>query len=278
MRKKRLDTKVLRKRVLEAALVPGAAHVAPAYSCMEIVAVLYGEVLSLRTDNLEWEERDRFVMSKGHGCLAQYVCMEALEMMPKDWLDNYCRPGYPLGGHATLSVPGVEASTGSLGHGLSMGLGMAYAARLNEKEYRTFVLLSDGECEEGSTWEAVMAASSFGMDNLIAVVDYNHFQSCGPVTEVLKSFEPFAAKWESFGWSVQEVNGHSMDELAASFSTLPFEKGKPSVVIAHTIKGKGVSFMQNVPIWHYRVPNGEEIAQAYREIENMDFETIRVVK
>lgn len=265
----RLDTRALRKRILDAAVKSGAAHVAPAFSCMEAVAVLYGEIMRTDPKNPKWEDRDRFVMSKGHGCLAQYVVLEKLGFIPEDWLDNYCLPGSIMGGHATLGVPGVEASTGSLGHGLSMGVGMALAARFDKKDSRSFILMSDGECQEGSTWEAMMAASSFGLDNLIAVVDYNHFQSCGPVTEVLSSFEPFAKKWEAFGWSVVEIDGHNMNDLSKELKRVPFNKGKPSVVIANTVKGKGVSFMENVPVWHYRVPKGDEIAQAYKDIEKM---------
>lgn len=248
------------------AVKSGTAHIAPAFSVLEIMYVLYTKILKVNPKDPKWAERDRFILSKAHGCLAQYTILAELGFFPKKWLDGYAQPGSVLGGHATLGVPGVEASTGSLGHGLAIGEGIAYAAKYDRKNFKTYVVLSDGECEEGSTWEAAMGASSFKLDNLIAIVDYNHVQSCGPVKEVLPSFEPFLDKWRAFGWSAIEVDGHNMKELEQALKKIPFERSKPSVIVAHTTKGKGVSFMENVPIWHYRVTNPEETALAYKEL------------
>ena len=164
-------------------------------------------------------------------------------------------------------MPGVELSTGSLGHGLSVGAGMAYAAKLDESPHRVFALLSDGECDEGSTWEAVLFAAHHGLDNLVAIVDYNKIQSLAPVAETL-GLEPFADKWSSFGWAVREANGHDHEALAESLAVLPFGSGKPSCLIAHTVKGKGVSFMENSVLWHYRTPRGHEFEAALAELES----------
>ncbi|MBI1975245.1 MAG: transketolase [Parcubacteria group bacterium] len=264
-----IETKLLkefRAKIIDMAVRSGSAHIAPAFSVMEIVYTLYTKILRVDPKNPKWEDRDRFILSKGHGGLALYMVLAHLGFFPKEWLDGYAQPGSVLGGHSELGIPGVEASTGSLGHGLPIGGGMAYAAKYDKKNWRVFVAMSDGECEEGSTWEAIMGASSFKLDNLTAVVDYNHVQSCGPVLDVLSSFEPFADKWRAFGWSVREVNGHKVSELEAALKDVPFEKDKPSVIIAHTVKGKGISYMENVPIWHYRVPNPEETKQAYKEL------------
>jgi len=257
----------LRGKIIEMAVKSGSAHIAPAFSVLEIIYLLYTRILKLDLKNPTEVDRDRFILSKGHGCLAQYVVLAELGFFPQEWLLDYAQPGSLLGGHATLGAPGIEASTGSLGHGLAMGEGMAYAAKLDKKSFKTYVVLSDGECEEGSTWEAVMGASSFKLDNLVAIVDHNHVQSCGPIAAVLPSLEPLAHKWQAFGWSVREADGHNLDELEAVLNNVPFESGKPSAVIAHTIKGKGVSFMENVPIWHYRVTNSEETIQAYKDLD-----------
>jgi len=186
---------------------------------------------------------------------------------PLEWLDTYYKNGSNLPGHATHScVPGVEVSTGSLGHGLSLASGMALVGKRDKKDYRIFCLLSDGECDEGSTWESILFASHHKLDNLTAIVDYNKIQALGNVKDVL-DLEPLTDKWRAFGWAVREIDGHNLEEIEEALSQLPFEKRKPSCVIAHTIKGKGVSFMENKLLWHYRSPQGEEFEKAMRELE-----------
>jgi transketolase len=183
------------------------------------------------------------------------------------WLDDFYQNGSHLMGHATHhGVPGIEASTGSLGHGLSMACGMALAAKRGRERYRIFALISDGECDEGSIWEAAMFASHHQLDNLTAIVDYNKIQSLGAVKDIL-GLEPLAAKWEAFGWAVREIDGHNTDQIEAALKELPYQEGKPTCVIAHTIKGKGVSFMENKLLWHYRSPDVEELAHALTELE-----------
>lgn len=258
--------KALRRQILEMAHRVGGAHVAGAFSCLDIVFTLYDRILRTDSTKPDWAERDYFILSKGHACLAQYVVLADKGFFPKEELTTFVQPGTRLAGHATRGLPGVEASTGSLGHGLPIAVGLAYAAKQDARANRAFVILSDGECQEGSTWEAIMSASSFKLDNLVAIVDYNKLQSCGPVKDVLPSFEPLKEKWETFGWEAREVDGHDTVALTDLLSAVPFVPGKPSVVIAHTTKGRGVSFMENVPIWHFRAPNADELRQALGEL------------
>ena len=233
----------------------------------ELLAVLYGKVLRTNPSRPDWPDRDRFVLSKGHGCAGLYAVLAESEFFPLEWLQSFYQSGSPLSGHVThLGVPGVDVSTGSLGHGLSIGTGMALAAKRDRKTHRVFVLLSDGECDEGSTWEPILFAPHHKLDNLIAIVDYNKIQSLGTVKEVM-DLEPFADKWRAFGWATREINGHDLNEIQETFSAVPFEEGRPSCVIAHTVKGKGVSFMENKLLWHYRSPQGEEFEAALAELE-----------
>ncbi|MCK9375628.1 MAG: transketolase [Syntrophobacterales bacterium] len=244
-----------------------SSHVASVLSMADIVAVLYGRVLRKRPEEPHWPERDRFFLSKGHAGAGVYAALAETGYFPTDWLQNHCAQGSKLSGHVShIGIPGVELSTGSLGHGLAVGAGMAYAGKLDGKSYRVFVLLSDGECDEGSNWEAILFAAHHRLANLIAIVDYNKIQSLGPVAETL-GLEPFAAKWLSFGWQVKEVDGHDHDQLIASLD-IPSEPGSPpTCVIAHTTKGKGISFMENTVLWHYRSPQGEEFEAALAELE-----------
>jgi len=243
-----------------------ASHVGTCLSMADLLAVLYGRILKLNPLAPLWPERDRFILSKGHGAAIVYAALAERGFFPRAWLDAYCEDGSKLCGHVMhRGVPGVEASTGSLGHGLSIGCGMALAGKRARATHRVFVMLSDGELDEGSTWEAILFAPHHGLDNLIAVVDYNKIQSFGSVHEVLE-LEPLVEKWRAFGWSVREIDGHDYDEIVDALSRLPMEEGKPTAVIAHTVKGKGVSFMENQLAWHYKSPNDEQLARALSEL------------
>jgi transketolase len=235
-------------RMLEAA---GRAHVGSAFSLVEILRVLYDHVLRYDATQPKWKGRDRFVLSKGHGCLALYVLLAEKGFFPEDELWRYCKSDGILGGHPEIKVPGVEVSTGSLGHGLSIGIGFAMNARLDESSSRTFVVIGDGESNEGSIWEAALFACKHQLSNLTLFVDYNKQQSYGSTREIL-DLEPIADKWRSFGFAVMEVDGHDVEELKHATSTLPFAADKPSAIICHTVKGKGVDFVENNLEWHHK--------------------------
>jgi transketolase len=244
-----------------------SSHIGSCYSIAELLAVLYGKILRVDPNHAAWPDRDRFILSKGHAGAALYACLAESGFFPMKWLNTFYQNGSHLAGHIThTGVPGVEASTGSLGHGLSIATGMALAAKRDGKTSRVFALLSDGECDEGSTWESVLFARQHKLDNLIAIVDYNKIQSLGTVKEVL-DLEPLAEKWNAFGWASHEIDGHNLGEIESCLSGVPFKKGYPNCVIAHTIKGKGVSFMENKVVWHYRSPQGEEFKAALAELE-----------
>jgi transketolase len=243
-----------------------SSHLGSAYSMADLLAVLYGGVLRIDPQKPDAADRDRFVLSKGHACAALYAVLAERGFFPQEWLQDFYQDGTRLAGHAThVGVPGVEVSTGSLGHGLPIACGMALAGKRDRQSYRVFTLLSDGECDEGSTWEGVLFAPHHELDNLIAIVDYNKIQSLGTVKEVL-DLEPFAAKWKAFGWAVREIDGHDCAQIERALTKLPFEPGKPTCVVAHTVKGKGVSFMENKLLWHYRAPDGDEMARALAEL------------
>ncbi|MBQ1456336.1 MAG: transketolase [Thermoguttaceae bacterium] len=242
-----------------------SSHIGGNFSMAEIVAVLYDEILHVSPMRLDDPDRDRFILSKGHAAAAYYSILALKGFFPMDWLDTFYLNGGHLAGHATRSVPGVEVSSGSLGHGLPMAVGMAKAAKIDQRPYRVFALLSDGECQEGSVWEAAMLAAHHRLDNLTVIVDYNKIQALGQTREIC-DLEPFTDKWNAFGWTVRQVDGHSVDELYGALSALPFTDKKPSCVIAHTVKGKGVSFMEDKLLWHYRTPVGEEFDAAMSEL------------
>jgi transketolase len=243
-----------------------SSHIGTAYSMTDLLAVLYGSVLKIDPTQPDWPDRDRFILSKGHGCTALYASLAERGFFPLDWLETFYQNGSPLVGHATHShVPGVEVSTGSLGHGLSIASGMALAAQRDNRQHRVFVMLSDGECNEGSTWEAILFAGHQKLSNLVAIVDYNKIQSLGRVEDVL-DLEPMADKWRAARWAVREIDGHDFTQVQDVFAALPFEPGKPNCVIAHTVKGKGVSFMENSLLWHYRSPDPDEYAKAMQEL------------
>jgi len=243
-----------------------SSHLGSAYSMADLLAVLYGRILRIDPKQPEAAERDRFVLSKGHACAALYAVLAERGFFPKDWLEDFYQDGARLAGHAThVGVPGVEVSTGSLGHGLPIACGMALAGKRDGCGYRVFVMLSDGECDEGSTWEAALFAGHHQMDNLIAIVDYNKIQSLGTVKEVL-DLEPLAEKWRAFGWSTREIDGHDLAQIEETLTSVPAESNKPTCVVAHTVKGKGVSFMENKLLWHYRAPDQEEMTKALAEL------------
>jgi transketolase len=243
-----------------------ASHVGSALSTADLLAVLYGRVLRFDPERPEWPDRDRFILSKGHGCTGLYGVLAETGYFPKAWLDTFCENGSVLAGHAThRGVPGVEVSTGSLGHGLSLAVGMALVGKRDGKDYRVFCLLSDGECDEGSTWEPALFAPHHELENLVAIVDYNKIQSLGRVEEVM-DLAPLADKWRAFGWGVREVDGHDVGELRRAFDGVPIERGRPTCVVAHTVKGKGVSFMEDDLAWHYRAPLGDLLRLALAEL------------
>jgi len=244
-----------------------ASHIGGALSMADILAVLYGGVMNIDPTRPRLPERDRFILSKGHSTVGLYATLALRGFFPKEELNTYGCDDTRLMAHVTTRVPGVEFSTGSLGHGLPFGTGKALAAKRNGERWRTFVLTSDGEWNEGSNWEALLASTHLELDNLVIIIDYNKIQSLGRVEEVLR-LEPFADKFRSFGAAVVEVDGHDVDALHKVFAPAPYERGKPLVVIAHTVKGKGVSYMENQLLWHYRSPNDSDLELALTELQN----------
>ncbi|MBS0245076.1 MAG: transketolase [Proteobacteria bacterium] len=251
-----------RKRILDVSQQVQALHIGSAYSCTEIVDCIY---YGLMRRDAAGKSPDTFVMSKGHGCMIQYAILEDMGVLTRKDMDLYCKPEGILGCHPDYGNPGIEASTGSLGHGLSMSVGMALAEKGRKTGGTIYVVLSDGEVQEGSTWEATMMASSLGCSNLVAFVDNNDFQSLGRTSQTHPSFYPLAEKYRAFGWETAEVDGHNS---AAIFQAVTSRRGdKPLMVCAKTVKGKGISYMENVPIWHYRSPNPQEYKQGVAELE-----------
>ncbi len=256
----------IRRHVLEMTHKAQSSHVGSCLSIADILAVLYSGILNIDSKDPKWEDRDRFILSKGHACAAVYAVLAERGYFPIEWLNAFYRKGSELAGHISHKVAGVEVSTGSLGHGLSIGCGMALAAKRDKKFYRVFVLLSDGDCDEGSTWEAIMLAYHHGLDNLVAIVDYNKLQAMGYTKNILE-LEPLAMKWAAFGWRVKEIDGHDHNQIERALGCIPFESRRPSCLIAHTIKGKGVSFMENQVAWHYKYPDDEAQHQALEELK-----------
>lgn len=255
----------LRARALRMVHRANASHIGSCLSMADILAVLYGRVLRVDPARPDWAGRDRYLLSKGHATAIVYAALAERGFFPDAWLDRYCEDGGPLPGHVShVGVPGVEVSTGSLGHALPIAAGMALAGKQDQAPWRVYVQLSDGECDEGSVWEAILFAGHAKLDNLVVVVDYNKIQSLDRVAAVA-DLEPFADKWRAFRWAVREIDGHDHDAILQALTDL--EPGKPNVVIAHTVKGKGVSFMEDTVAWHYRSPNDELLAQALAEVE-----------
>ena len=258
----------IRLQTIELTEIAGSGHYASTFSCAEILSMLYYHTLRLRPADPSWPDRDRFVLGKGHVAIGVYPCLADLGMLPTEWLGQYTRLGSPLGDHPDMTkVPGIDFSSGSIGHNLSVGVGMALSARLRHADYRVFALLGDGELNEGQVWEAAMSAAHYGLGNLVAIVDANGTSLDGPVSEVM-GVEPIAAKWQAFGWHVIELDGHDLVSLCRWSDGLA-EVGSrtPTVLVARTTKGKGVSFMESDPGWHLGYLGSEDRLRAVAEIE-----------
>lgn len=242
----------LRRQIIQMLIDAGRGHIGSSLSLVEILRVLYDDILTYDSGRPGWEERDRCILSKGHGCLPLYLLLAEKGFFPREELTRVCHQDGLLGGHpCSAKVPGVEASTGALGHGLSIGLGMTLHPRVKNSRARVFVILGDGECNEGSVWEAAMSAGKRGLDKLTVLVDYNKYQSYGSTAQV-QDLEPFADKWRSFGFAVEEVNGHDVAALRSVLGRLPLQSGRPSAIICHTVKGKGIASAENNLQWHHK--------------------------
>lgn len=255
----------LRRNVLVMLAKAGSGHTGGSLSAVDILTTLYYHVLHHRPDEPSWPDRDRFVLSKGHAAPALYAVLADWCYFPAEHLDTLRKLGSPLQGHPCLCTPGVEICTGSLGHGLSLANGMALGLRIDRKKSRVYVLLGDGECQEGEVWEAAMSSSHFKLSNLTAIVDKNRLQIDGPTSEVM-NIDPLDDKFRAFGWQAINVNGHDFKHLVSAFHLAKIETGKPTAIIAHTVKGKGVSFMENNLEFHGRAPTEEELKWALAEL------------
>lgn len=255
----------IRKEVFVQAYCGRGAHMGAAFSVADILGVLYfGGILNYQPDNPEWSERDKVILSKGHAAVALYATLSIAGYFDKGYLKTFCQLGSNLGGHPKIKeIPGVEASTGALGHGLSFAIGIAYANKADKKESHVYVVLGDGECQEGSIWEGALSAPTLGLDNMTVIVDHNKLQAMDELERIVH-MKPFADKWKAFGWNVVEIDGHNCTEIKEAL--LARKAGRPTLVIANTVKGKGVSFMENAPIWHYRMPNEQELPILLEEL------------
>ncbi|MCX7123492.1 MAG: transketolase [Gammaproteobacteria bacterium] len=255
----------VRRNIIHMTHRGNSSHVASALSITDILAVLYKKIMRIDPQQPNWEERDRFILSKGHAGAAVYATLAERGFFDPKRLEEHCKNGGYLSGHVShKNVPGVELSTGSLGHGLSVGAGIAYATKIENGTERTFVLMSDGECGEGSNWEAILFAGHHQLNRLVAVIDYNKLQSLGSVASTL-NLEPLKQKLEAFAWTALEVDGHNHEELARALTDHP-TRTQPLCIIAHTTKGKGVSFMENQVLWHYRSPQNADYTQALKDL------------
>lgn len=256
----------IRGRIIENSCTAGVPHLGSCLSCVDILASLYWKILNIDPLNLSQHDRDRFILSKGHAAPALYQVLAMKSFFPEAMMADYGSNGCLFGEHPPAhGIPGVEAATGSLGHGLPIGVGMSMASRIHGLKNRVYVLMSDGECNEGSVWEAAMMAAAQKLERLMVIIDFNKWQATGRSEDIL-ALNPLSDKWESFGWSTYRVNGHDIEALIPLLSNLPDGTGKPVAVIADTVKGKGVSFMEDDNNWHYRIPNASEVEAAKREL------------
>ena len=265
---KKLEEKAkqIRRLIVQMLAKAGSGHPGGSLSATDLITALYFAILRHNPKDPSWPERDRFHLSKGHCCPLWYALLSESGYFPKEELMTLRQFGSLLQGHPDRRTPGIEAASGSLGQGLSIALGMSLAAKMDKKDYRVYVLLGDGEIQEGNIWEAAMAASHYHCDNLCAILDYNGFQIDGKVKDVM-SLEPLVGKWQAFGWHAIEINGHNMKDILSAYEEAKTIKTKPAIIIAHTIKGKGVSFMENVVDFHGRAPTKEEAEKALKELE-----------
>ena len=252
--------------LIETLVNSGIGHPGGSLSSIDVLTALYFNIMNIDPSNPESAERDRFILSKGHSSLGLYTVLHLKGFISRDELNTFRKDGSNLYGHIDIKTPGIEMSTGSLGHGLSVGVGRALAAKIDNKDYKVFVMMGDGETQEGSIWEAAMSASHYKLENLIGIVDRNKIQQCG-FTEDILSLENYKEKWESFGWSVEEINGHDMNDIDQSLNKKYFDDHRPSLVICHTIKGKGISFMENDNKWHGGGSIAQYADQAIKEVE-----------
>lgn len=255
----------LRARAVRMVHKARASHLGSCLSMADLITCLYWHVLRINPSDPDWDERDRFFLSKGHAAAILYAALAERGFFPVEELDEYCQTNSRLTGHVTSRVPGIEMSTGSLGHGLPVACGVALAAKRDRKPFRSIVVVSDGELDEGSNWEAILFAPHHELDNLLLIVDFNKIQSFGRVQEVL-ALDPLAEKFRAFRWGVREIDGHNMHELVAACDAFPFEPRRPSVLIAHTVKGKGIRFMEDELVWHYKSPTAEQVQLAMNEL------------
>jgi transketolase len=257
----------IKQEIVKVAVYAHEGHCAPGLSMADIATALYFHRLRNDPKNPEWAERDRFILSKGHGCLALYCALYYRGYFDRETLYSFLQPNSGLGGHPVHGkVPGVELSTGSLGHGLAMSVGLAMAAKMDKEDFQIFTLIGDGENDEGIVWESALCAAHYKLDNLTCIVDRNNYQCDGFTRDVLNT-DPLDEKWKSFGWEVKTCDGHNIKDLVNTLDQIPFATGKPSLVLARTVKGKGVSFMESSAEWHYRAPKEKELEQALAEIE-----------
>lgn len=261
-----LQAENIRKRVIEMIYFGNAGHTGGSLSSIEVETLLYFHVMNIDPKNPKMENRDRFILSKGHCVEALYSTLAERGFISDELIKTYGKYDSKLAGHPTKKIPGIELNSGALGHGLSVGVGMSIAAKMDKKSYHTYVLMGDGEQGEGSIYEAAMSASHYKLDNLVAIIDRNHLQISGN-TENVMSIDPIRQRWEAFGWEVFEVNGNNMEELVKLFDSLSYDNKKPKLIISETIKGNGISYMENVAKWHHGVPDDEQYKQALQEIE-----------
>lgn len=255
----------IRGKLVELSHTCKTAHLGSALSCVDILVVLYKEILNINPLDSKLDDRDRFILSKGHAANALYVILSECGFFPSTLLETIGHPGSKLEEHPGVdSVPGVEIASGSLGHGLPIGLGMAAAAELHNKKFNVIALLSDGECNEGTVWEAAMFASGHAISNITVLIDFNKWQATDRSCEVM-ALQPFSAKWQAFGWDAVEIDGHDHEEIFKAVSNV-LNTDKPTAIICHTVKGKGISFMEDDNNWHYRIPNEEEVELAKKEL------------